>query len=80
MKEAEQNLETSATDSPDKCEGSFVDVIEKLHVEKDRIENELRHEYRNIRKYVRSHPETALAYTFFGGVIAGLILAKWISR
>ena len=80
MKEEEQNNETSSVDITDNCNGSFADAIEKLHVEKERIENELRHEYRNIRKYVRSHPETALAYTFIGGVAMGLILAKLVSR
>jgi len=61
-------------------EGGYGDIIEKLHEEKERLENDLRQEYRNARKYVRSHPEEGLAYAFLGGVITGFILAKLLSR
>ncbi|MFO8028804.1 MAG: hypothetical protein R6U28_03005 [Cyclonatronaceae bacterium] len=61
-------------------DGDHRDIIEKLNEEKERLENEIRQEYRNARKYVRSHPEEALAYAFIGGVAAGLVLAKIFSR
>jgi ElaB/YqjD/DUF883 family membrane-anchored ribosome-binding protein len=61
-------------------DGSYGDIIEKLHEEKERLENELRQEYRNARKYVRSHPEESLAYAFIGGLVAGLVLARLFSR
>ncbi|TVQ69520.1 MAG: hypothetical protein EA363_09520 [Balneolaceae bacterium] len=61
-------------------DGGYRDIIEKLHEEKERLENDLRQEYRNARKYVRSHPEEGLAYAFLGGVLAGVILAKMLSR
>ncbi len=58
----------------------YKDIIEKLHEEKERLEKDLRQEYRNARKYVRSHPEEGLAYAFLGGVLAGVILTKMLSR
>ncbi len=61
-------------------DGAYRDIIEKLHEEKERLENDLRQEYRNARKYVRSHPEESLAYAFIGGVVAGLLLARFFSR
>lgn len=61
-------------------DGSYRDIIEKLHEEKERLENDIRQEYRNARKYVRSHPEEGLAYAFLGGVLAWFILAKMLSR
>ncbi len=60
--------------------GAYVDIIEKLSEEKERLENELRKEFRNARKYVRSHPEESLAYAFMGGLVAGLVLARFFSR
>ncbi len=65
---------------PGKSSGTNGDIIEKLYEEKERLENEIRREYRNARKYVRSHPEEGLAYSFLGGVVCGLILAKIFSR
>lgn len=63
-----------------KSSGVNGDIIKKLHEEKERLENEIRQEYRNARKYVRSHPEEGLAYSFIGGVVFGFILAKIFSR
>lgn len=54
-------------------------VMEKLREEKKRFERDVRHEYRNARKYVRSHPEQGLTAAFFGGVLAGIILTKLFS-
>lgn len=61
-------------------DGIYRDIIEKLNEEKERVENDLRKEYRNARKYVRSHPEEGLAYAFIGGLAAGFVLAKILSR
>lgn len=60
--------------------GAYSEMIANLHEEKDRVENEIRHEYRKARKYVRSHPEESLAYAFLGGLAAGMVLARLLSR
>lgn len=59
---------------------TYEKVINRLNEEKDRLERELRHEYRNARKYVRTHPEEGVAYAFLGGLVAGVVLSKLFSK
>ncbi|MGF1670935.1 MAG: hypothetical protein ACFCU6_10825 [Balneolaceae bacterium] len=40
----------------------------------------MRHEYRNARRYVRANPEQGIGIAFAGGLIAGILLGRLISR
>lgn len=80
MEDDEGIMAENKTEPSILVDGDHRDIIEKLNEEKERLENEIRQEYRNARKYVRSHPEEALVYAFIGGVAAGLVLAKIFSR
>ncbi|MBP3193155.1 hypothetical protein [Natronogracilivirga saccharolytica] len=80
MEEDKGNEQVKFDDLSKKFDSTYKDIIEKLNEEKDRLENELRQEYRSARKYVRSHPEEGLAYSFLGGLVAGVIIAKIFSR
>ncbi|MEX0772689.1 MAG: hypothetical protein WEB89_00145 [Balneolales bacterium] len=55
-------------------------LLEKLNLEKDRIEKELKGEYENARKYVKSNPEEGVAYAFAGGLLLGIVVAKILSK
>lgn len=55
-------------------------LLEKLNQEKDRIEKELKGEYENAKKYVKSNPEEGVAYAFAGGFLLGVIVAKLLSK
>lgn len=59
-----------------RAEQSYDAAIDKLKYERDRLERELKHEYRNARKYVRANPERGLGIAFFGGIIAGILLSQ----
>ncbi len=80
MVEDKTNTSANMDATPGQSSGANGDIIEKLYEEKERLENEIRQEYRNARKYIRSHPEEGLAYSFLGGIVCGLILAKIFSR
>ena len=80
MAEDKSNKEQESSAPSNQSNDTCGNIIEKLHEEKERLENELRQEYRNVRKYVRSHPEEGLAYSFIGGLMVGFILAKIFSR
>ncbi len=80
MEEDKIKSEVKMEEMSKKFDNSYQDVIEKLNEEKERLENELRHEYRAARKYVRSHPEEGLAYSFIGGMVIGILLSKIFSR
>ncbi|MDG5766638.1 hypothetical protein QA596_04095 [Balneolales bacterium ANBcel1] len=80
MEQVKSKTQDKLDELSKKFDSSYKDVIEKLNDEKDRLEHELRQEYRTARRYVRTHPEEGVAYAFLGGVVAGIILAKLFSR
>lgn len=75
--------ESSPKMSPDRGEesidekiGSYDQLLKRLEQERDKVEQVLREDYRNARRYVRSHPEEGVLFSFAGGMILGLILGK----
>jgi len=61
-------------------ESLYDDIITTLKSERENLEREMRHEYRNARRYVRANPEQGVGIAFAGGIIAGVLLGKLISR
>ncbi len=80
MEENKTNTPIDNEELTKKMDRSCNDLIEKLNEEKQRLENELRQEYRKARKYVRAHPEEGLAWSFLGGIVVGIVLTKIFSR
>jgi ElaB/YqjD/DUF883 family membrane-anchored ribosome-binding protein len=54
---------------------TYEDLLDQLNEEKERIESELKREYRNARKYVRANPEQGIGFAFLGGVVVGILVA-----
>ncbi len=40
------------------------------------LQRNLKHQYRNIRRYIRANPEKGLAVTFVSGLALGIFLSK----
>lgn len=57
-------------------ENAYNELAEKLRDEKGRLERDMKHEYRNARRYVRANPEQGVGAAFAGGLLLGVILAK----
>lgn len=55
---------------------NYENVINSLNDEREKLENEVRKEYRNARHYVRKHPEQGVGISFLGGLIIGFVVAK----
>lgn len=55
---------------------TYEDAVARLTSEKDRLERELKKDYRSARRYVRTNPEQGLGVSLAGGLIIGFILAK----
>jgi ElaB/YqjD/DUF883 family membrane-anchored ribosome-binding protein len=55
---------------------TYEDLIDQLNDEKERIEYDLKKEYRNARKYVRAHPEQGVGFAFLGGIVVGILVAS----
>ena len=56
--------------------GKLDELIDSLIDEKDRLERELKKEYRSARRYVRAHPEQGVGASFLGGLLIGFVIAK----
>lgn len=51
-------------------------LIERLKKEREDLKNEVDRDYREARRYVRSHPEEGVLVSFLGGVALGFILGR----
>ena len=60
----------------EKMAKSYDDVIDRLKDERDWLERELRHEYRNARRYVRSNPEQSIGLALLAGVVTGILIGR----
>lgn len=56
-------------------EDRYTQILDTLEYERDRIQNELRREFRTARRYVRANPEIGVGAAFAGGILAGVVLA-----
>lgn len=54
----------------------YEDTIQNLKDEKDRLERELRKDYRTARRYVRSNPEQGIGISLLGGFVIGFIVSR----
>ena len=55
---------------------SYEKLIKRLKKERDGLQNELNHEYREARRYVRENPEEGVLISFAGGIVLGYLLGK----
>lgn len=59
-----------------KAEETYDVLLDRLKYERDGLERELKHEYRNARRYVRAHPEQGLGIAFVAGLMIGALLTR----
>jgi ElaB/YqjD/DUF883 family membrane-anchored ribosome-binding protein len=71
-----QELKDTLDQRREKLEATYTEMIDKLRAEKERLEYELKHEYRNARRYVRANPEQGVGIAFVSGLLIGVILGK----
>ncbi|MDR9418435.1 hypothetical protein [Gracilimonas sp.] len=77
---AKQDIEETIYDTTEalqeKAEATYDALLDRLKYERDGLERELKHEYRNARRYVRAHPEQGLGIAFVAGLVVGAILTR----
>lgn len=80
QKKSAQELKDNLDEKKEKLEATYAELIDKLRSEKDKLEYDLKHEYRNARRYVRANPEQGIGIAFVSGVLIGIILGKLTQR
>jgi len=79
---AKKNKNESNENGPEQEEkieekiSKYEELLDQLKKERDQIEHELKKDYRNARRYVRTHPEEGVLVSFLGGVVLGIIIGK----
>lgn len=72
----ENSIHDTAEALQDKAEETYDVLLNRLRYEVDGLERELKHEYRNARRYVRAHPEQGLGVAFLTGLVLGALLTR----
>lgn len=75
-KRIEEGLEKAGDILEQKAIENYDKALDRLQYEKDRLEREIRHEYRNARRYVRANPEQGLGIAFAAGLFLGLLFTR----
>ncbi|MEX0609016.1 MAG: hypothetical protein WD016_05265 [Balneolaceae bacterium] len=75
-KDIEDSVYDAADSIQEQAEHTYDALIDRLQYEREGLERAMRHEYRNARRYVRSHPEQGLGIAFLAGLAIGIILVS----
>lgn len=51
-------------------------LIQKLQHEREQIQSDIAKDYKEARRYVRSHPEEGVLIGFIGGIAMGVLLGR----
>lgn len=75
---ADKEKETDSkkeTGSPEKVK-AYDKLIQRLQSEREQLQDEISKDYREARRYVRSHPEEGVLIGFIGGITLGILLGR----
>lgn len=80
IEEVQKKIGRAVTETSDvlqeKVEKTYDDVIDRLKDERDWIEREIKHEYRNARRFVRANPEKGLGIALAAGIVIGILFGR----
>lgn len=79
MAENQNSSENETTEQQLELEekiSSYEKLLDRLKKERRQVEDEISRDYRNARRYVRSHPEEGILFSFIGGVALGILIGK----
>lgn len=75
-KKTEEKSETSTEHKKQAKIKNYEELIGRLKKEREELQNEMNSEYREARRYVRSHPEEGVLFAFVGGIALGYLFGK----
>ncbi|MTI89316.1 MAG: DUF883 family protein [Balneolaceae bacterium] len=74
-RDIEDKLYDAADNIQVRAENTLDVLIDRLKYERDNLERDLKHEYRNARRYVRANPEQGIGIAFVAGLAIGVLIA-----
>lgn len=75
---AEKEKESISGDKTEPVEKikAYNKLIKKLQNEREQIQSDIAKDYKEARRYVRSHPEEGVLIGFVGGIALGVLLGR----
>lgn len=74
-KSMEEELKDALNKEKKNVEDRYSQILSSLDQEKEKIQNEIRREFRTARRYVRANPEVGVGAAFAGGIIVGVLFS-----
>ncbi len=72
-----QEREESTTEEKKRAKiRNYEKLIDRLKSEREELQDEINRDYREARRYVRSHPEEGVLFAFVGGIALGYVVSK----
>jgi len=79
-KSTEEKLKEALNREKKNVEDRYTQILGSLDKERERIQDELRREFRTARRYVRANPEIGVGAAFAGGILAGVLIAAMFKK
>lgn len=80
QKSIEKELKEIVSKEKEALNDVYGDMLQKLKDEREKLQKDIKNEYENARTYVKKNPESGLGMAVAGGIIAGIVISKLISR
>lgn len=76
----EEELKEALQKEKKNVEDRYSQILSNLENEREKIQAEIRREFRTARRYVRANPEIGLGAAFTGGILAGMLIATMFNK
>lgn len=80
LKQAEKEIKETLQREKEELRETYNDVVKRLRSEGDRLQGDIRKEYKNARKYVKKNPETGVGVAIAGGIFIGIVIANILKK
>lgn len=76
MAKKEESSEPTKKSGTSEKVKNYGKLIDRLQKEREKLQDEISREYKEGRRYVRSHPEEGVLIGFIGGIAVGVLIGR----
>lgn len=76
----EEELKEALHKEKKNVEDRYSQILNNLEKEREKIQAEIRREFRTARRYVRANPEIGIGAAFAGGILAGVLISAMFNK
>lgn len=76
VEETVKSIGKEAEKVTENLENTYDALADRLSYEKDKLQREIKYEYRNARRYVRANPEQGIGIALLTGIALGILIGR----